>query len=105
MIHAILSQLSTAVSAGDGSAPFMPRMRAGTLASSNRATKAARLKDVVEGQSLLKGLHDRRKTGQTRSSGKNRHQEILRKRRSHIEGSCSCCSISEGSLVRSPLGC
>jgi hypothetical protein len=100
MIHATLSQLSTAVSADTGSAPSTARMRAGIRASSSRARKAAKLKVIAGGQSRLKGLHDRRQTGETRSSGKNRHQEPLRQRTSFIERLCSCISACEICLAR-----
>ena len=93
MSPAIPPQLSTAVSVGGGSAPSMPRMRAGTPASSSRATKAAKLEVKVDRQSQLKGLLDRCKTGATRRTGKNRYQEALRKRRNHSERSCIGCWI------------
>ena len=57
------------------------------------------------GQSVAqRNFHGGRKTSKTRSTGQNRYQEALRKRPNHIERSCFGCWISEGSLVRSPLG-
>jgi hypothetical protein len=57
------------------------------------------------GQSRLKGLHDPRTTGETRSAGKNRHQEPLRQRTSFIERLCSCISACEICLARASYRC
>src|SRR5215469_14242549 len=49
-------------------------------------------------------FYDRRETSETRSTGENRYQEALRKRRNHFERSRIGCGISERRLVRSPVG-
>src|SRR5580692_12436726 len=61
MSPAILPQHSTAVSAGGGSAPSMPRMRPGTPAPSNRVTKGAKVR--FRFRRLTPNIHQKKSLG------------------------------------------